>query len=35
VLEMLRRELRTVMRQVGTRRVAEITRAYVVDRGRW
>jgi isopentenyl diphosphate isomerase/L-lactate dehydrogenase-like FMN-dependent dehydrogenase len=35
VLEMLRRELRTVMRQAGARRVAEITRQYVVDRGRW
>jgi isopentenyl diphosphate isomerase/L-lactate dehydrogenase-like FMN-dependent dehydrogenase len=35
VLEILRRELRTAMRQAGTRRVAEITREYVVDRGRW
>jgi len=34
VLEILRRELRTAMRQAGTRRVAEITRDYVVDRGR-
>ena len=35
VLEILRRELRTAMRQAGTRRVAEITRDYVIDRGRW
>jgi isopentenyl diphosphate isomerase/L-lactate dehydrogenase-like FMN-dependent dehydrogenase len=35
VLEMLRRELRTAMRQAGTRRVSEITRDFVVDRGRW
>jgi isopentenyl diphosphate isomerase/L-lactate dehydrogenase-like FMN-dependent dehydrogenase len=33
VLDLLQRELRTVMRQAGTRRVAEITRGFVVDRG--
>jgi isopentenyl diphosphate isomerase/L-lactate dehydrogenase-like FMN-dependent dehydrogenase len=32
VLEILRRELRTVMRQAGTVKIADITRAYVVDR---
>lgn len=32
VLEILRRELQTVMRQAGTVRVAEINRSYVVDR---
>jgi isopentenyl diphosphate isomerase/L-lactate dehydrogenase-like FMN-dependent dehydrogenase len=34
VLEILRKELRTIMRQAGTRRVADITRAFVADRGR-
>jgi isopentenyl diphosphate isomerase/L-lactate dehydrogenase-like FMN-dependent dehydrogenase len=34
VLDILQRELRTVMRQAGTVRVADITRAYVVDRHR-
>jgi 4-hydroxymandelate oxidase len=34
VLDILRRELRTVMRQAGTVRVTDITRAYVVDRQR-
>jgi isopentenyl diphosphate isomerase/L-lactate dehydrogenase-like FMN-dependent dehydrogenase len=32
VLEILTRELRTVMRQAGTVKVSDITRAYVVDR---
>lgn len=32
VLEILRRELRMVMRQAGTVRIADITRSYVVDR---
>ena len=32
VLDILQRELRTVMRQAGTVRVSDITRAYVVDR---
>jgi (S)-2-hydroxy-acid oxidase len=32
VLEMLRRELRTIMRQAGTTSVARITRSYVVTR---
>jgi isopentenyl diphosphate isomerase/L-lactate dehydrogenase-like FMN-dependent dehydrogenase len=32
VLEILRRELRTVMRQAGTVRIGDITRAYVIDR---
>ena len=35
VLEILRRELRTVMRQAGARRVADVTRRSVVDRGRF
>lgn len=35
VLEILRRELRMAMRQAGTRRVAEVSRDFVVDRGRW
>ena len=32
VLEMLRRELRTIMRQAGTTSVDKITRSYVVTR---
>jgi 4-hydroxymandelate oxidase len=32
VLEMLRRELRTIMRQAGTTSVEKITRSYVVVR---
>jgi isopentenyl diphosphate isomerase/L-lactate dehydrogenase-like FMN-dependent dehydrogenase len=32
VLEILRRELRTVMRQAGTVRIGDITRSYVIDR---
>ncbi len=35
VLDILRRELRTIMRQAGTTRVADINRIYIVDRGRW
>ena len=34
VLEILRRELRTIMRQAGTISIDKITRAYVVDRSR-
>jgi isopentenyl diphosphate isomerase/L-lactate dehydrogenase-like FMN-dependent dehydrogenase len=34
VLEILRRELRTVMRQAGTVRIGDITRSYVIDRQR-
>lgn len=32
VLEILRRELRTIMRQAGTRTIRQITRAYLADR---
>jgi isopentenyl diphosphate isomerase/L-lactate dehydrogenase-like FMN-dependent dehydrogenase len=32
VLEILQRELRLVMRQAGTVRVGDITRAFVVDK---
>jgi isopentenyl diphosphate isomerase/L-lactate dehydrogenase-like FMN-dependent dehydrogenase len=31
VLDVLRRELAMVMRQAGTRRIADIDRSYVVD----
>jgi isopentenyl diphosphate isomerase/L-lactate dehydrogenase-like FMN-dependent dehydrogenase len=34
VLEILRRELRTIMRQAGTTSIAGISRAYVMDRPR-
>jgi len=34
VLEILRRELRTIMRQAGTTSVAGVTRAYVIERSR-
>jgi hypothetical protein len=33
VLDLLRRELRTVMRQAGTLSLAEISPSYLVDRG--
>ena len=32
VLDILRRELRTVMRQAGTLRIADINRSYIIDR---
>jgi isopentenyl diphosphate isomerase/L-lactate dehydrogenase-like FMN-dependent dehydrogenase len=35
VLEILRRELETIMRQAGTLRIQDIGPSYVVDRGRW
>lgn len=35
VLEILRRELQTIMRQAGTLTIRDISRSYVVDRGRW
>ncbi|HEX9638665.1 MAG TPA: alpha-hydroxy acid oxidase [Acidobacteriota bacterium] len=35
VLEILRGELRTVMRQAGTLSISDIDRSYVVDRGCW
>jgi isopentenyl diphosphate isomerase/L-lactate dehydrogenase-like FMN-dependent dehydrogenase len=34
VLDILRRELTTIMRQAGTVRLSEISRQSVVDRGR-